>query len=403
MIALLKLLLVFATVIVALNRRADVGATLLAGALALGLLMGRAPTALALDAWSAITSAETIRLVVIVILILTLTEALKASRYMESMVQALLELITDARVVLAMVPALAGLLPMPGGAMFSAPMVAEVGRHFQVDNNQKAFANYWFRHIWEYIMPLYPALVLCSTLLAIPLGTFTRNQWLLTVAAVVAGWIVVLARFHKNDSDVPHINRRRSLWNLARSIWPVLLVVVATMALDVDLLITLPVVLVVLGVAARFSWPQIRCVLRKGLDWHIALVLIGAMVFKQIMQSTGVVEQVSETLAAAGVPPLAMIATIPFIVGLATGVTTAAFSISVPVVMPLLYVAGALHLPYVLLMYAGGMTGLMLSPVHLCLILTRDYFRADWGKMMRPVLFAQAVVMATGVAIALAL
>ncbi len=403
MIALLKLLLVFAAVIVALNRGADVGATLLAGAAALGLLMGRAPVAVALDAWSAATSAATLRLVVIVILILTLTEALKAARLMESMVQSLLELISDARVVLAMVPALAGLLPMPGGAMFSAPMVAEVGRHFQVDSNQKAFANYWFRHIWEYIMPLYPALVLCSTLLAIPLGAFTRNQWPLTVAAVAAGWIVVLARFRKNDSDVPHVDRRRSLWNLARSIWPVLLVVLATMALDVDLLITLPLVLVILGITSRFSWAQIRGVLRRGLDWHIALVLVGAMVFKQVMESTGVVEQVSEPLAAAGVPPLAMIAAIPFIVGLATGVTTAAFSISVPVVLPFLYVAGALHLPYVLLMYAGGMTGLMLSPVHLCLILTRDYFRADWGKVMRPVLFSQTLVLATAVAIALIL
>lgn len=402
MIALLKLLLIFVAIIVALNRHADVGATLLAGAIALGLLMGRAPVALALDAWSAATGMETLRLVVIVILILTLTEALKAARLMESMVQSLLELITDARVVLAMVPALAGLLPMPGGAMFSAPMVAEVGRHFQVSDNQKAFANYWFRHIWEYIMPLYPALVLCSALLAIPLGTFTRNQWPLTVAAVIAGWIVVLVRFRKNDSDVPHPDRRSSLSTLAQSIWPVLLVVLATMALNVDLLITLPVVLVILGVAARFSWAQIRGVVRKGLDWHIALVLVGAMVFKQVMDSTGVVEQVSATLVAAGVPPLAMVVAIPFIVGLATGVTTAAFSISVPVVLPLLYVGEGLHLPYVLLMYAGGMTGLMLSPVHLCLILTRDYFKADFGRMMAPVLFSQALVLATAVGIALA-
>lgn len=402
MIALLKLLLVFVAIIVALNRRADVGATLLAGAIALGLLMGRAPFALALDVWSAATGMETLRLVVIVILILTLTEALKAARLMESMVQSLLELITDARVVLAMVPALAGLLPMPGGAMFSAPMVAEVGRHFQVSDNQKAFANYWFRHIWEYIMPLYPALVLCSALLAIPLGTFTRNQWPLTVAAVIAGWIVVLVRFRKNDSDVPHTDRRSSLLTLAQSIWPVLLVVLATMALNVNLLITLPVVLVILGVAARFSWAQIRDVVRRGLDWHIALVLVGAMVFKQVMGSTGVVEQVSATLAAAGVPPLAMVVAIPFIVGLATGVTTAAFSISVPVVLPLLYVGESLHLPYVLLMYAGGMTGLMLSPVHLCLILTRDYFHADFGRMMRPVLFSQALVLTTAVGIALA-
>jgi hypothetical protein len=399
MVELLKLLIVFAAIVVALNKRVDVGATLIAGAVALGLLVGRPPQDLALDVWSAITSFETLRLIIVVILILTLTEALKAARLMESMVRALLELISDARVVIGVVPALTGLLPMPGGAMFSAPMVEEISHHCSVDANQKTFANYWFRHIWEYVMPLYPALILCATLLSLPVSAFMRAQWPLTLAAIVGGGIVVWARFPKNGNDVAHTDRRGSLLTFARSIWPVALVVVATMALEVDLLITLPTTLLLLALVARFSWGQTWGVLRKGLDWRIALVLIGAMVFKKVMESTGVVEHVSEALGAVGVPPLALIATIPFIVGLATGITVAAFSISVPIVLPFLMVGGSIHLPFVVLMYAGGMTGLMLSPVHLCLILTRAYFGADWWKTMRPVLFAQAVVLAVAIAL----
>jgi hypothetical protein len=400
MVELLILLLVFVAIVVALNKRADVGATLIAGAVVLGLLVGRPPQALALDVWSAITSFETLRLIVIVILILTLTEALKSARLMESMVRALLQLINDARVVIAVVPALTGLLPMPGGAMFSAPMVEEVSHHCTVTPDQKTFANYWFRHIWEYIMPLYPALVLCATLLALPISAFMRNQWPLTLAAIVSGGIVVWARFPKNSTNGEHTDRRGSLLAFAGSIWPVALVVVATMALEIDLLITLPATFVLLALVSRFSLSQAWAVLRKGADWRIALVLVGAMVFKEVMESTGVVEHVSEALGAAGVPPLALVAAVPFIVGLSTGITVAAFSISVPIVLPFLMVGGSVHLPYVVLMYAGGMTGLMLSPVHLCLILTREYFKSDWWKTIRPVLFAQSVVLAVAVAMA---
>lgn len=400
MLALLKLLIVFAAIIVALNKKIDVGATLLAGAIALGLLMGRPPGGLALDAWSALTDADTLRLIATVILILALTESLKAARLMEAMVRALLQLISDPRAVIGIVPALAGLLPMPGGAMFSAPMVEEIGRHCEVSGEQKAFANYWFRHIWEYIIPLYPALVLCAALLSLPVSAFMRSQWPLTLTAVLAGALVVWTTFPKNKKRMAHPHPIRSLLDLLLSLWPTLLVVVATMALDVDLLITLPAVLVLLAIIGKFSRAQIAGVVKRGLDWRIMLVLIGAMVFKQIMESTGVVTQVSDALGAAGVSPLVMIAAIPLIIGLSTGMTAAAFGIAAPIVLPFLTAGGRVHMPYVFLMYAGGMTGLMLSPVHLCIILTREFFRADYWKMMKPVIFCQAIVLAVGIAVA---
>jgi hypothetical protein len=401
MIDAIKLLIVFVAIVVALNRRLELGGVLIAGAVALGFLYGFSPEQVAVNVWQAASATDTLRLVAIVICIWTLNEMLSAARLREPMVRSLLELFSDARVVLAIIPALIGLLPMPGGAMFSAPLVDEVGENAGLTNNQKAYVNYWFRHLWEYTVPLYPALILCATLLAVPVSTLTRHQWPLTLAAIVGGAIVVRARFPKNGRLMAPTSRRTSLLALGRSIWPVVLIILLTMFVEVDLLISLPLVILLLILVERPSRGQTLGALRKGLDWHIALVLFGAMIFKQILETSGAVEQISATLAASGIPALGMVSAIPFIVGFATGMTSAAYSIAVPVILPFLQRSGELYLPYTLAMYAGGLSGLMLSPVHLCLILTKDFFRADWRKIIAPTLFGQSIVMATALILSL--
>ncbi|MCO5388410.1 MAG: DUF401 family protein [Desulfosporosinus sp.] len=40
------------------------------------------------------------------------------------------------------------------------------------------------------------------------------------------------------------------------------------------------------------------------------------------------------------------------------------------------------------------LAGLMLSPAHLCLIVTGEYFKADIFKSLRPVLFLEGIIVA---------
>ena len=54
---------------------------------------------------------------------------------------------------LAVIPAVYGLMPVPGGALFSAPLIDKEGDKYKLKNNQKNFLNIWFRHIW---FPIYP-------------------------------------------------------------------------------------------------------------------------------------------------------------------------------------------------------------------------------------------------------
>ena len=116
-------------------------------------------------AMSSATSLQTIGLASIVGLILVMSRLMERSGNMTRLVERFSLLSRDARVVGAVMPALIGLLPMPGGALFSAPMVEASLHEHPVNEEQKTIINYWFRHVWEYWWPLYPGVVLAMALL----------------------------------------------------------------------------------------------------------------------------------------------------------------------------------------------------------------------------------------------
>jgi hypothetical protein len=73
---------------------------------------------------------------------------------------------------------------------------------------------------------------------------------------------------------------------------------------------------------------------------------------------------------------------VPFVVGLVTGVTIAPIAIGFPVLIPL-FQNDPGFLNYTVLAFGSGISGELLSPFHLCLILTKDYFRADLKGVYR--------------------
>src|SRR5262245_21057910 len=66
-------------------------------------------------------------------------------------------LIPSRRFRVAVMPALVGLVPMPGGAVVSAPLIDRSLGSAEVSATDKNLINYWFRHVWEVSWPLYPS------------------------------------------------------------------------------------------------------------------------------------------------------------------------------------------------------------------------------------------------------
>jgi len=93
-------------------------------------------------------------------LTMVMENILRTTGMLKRMVSSLSTAVPDRRFVMAALPAMIGILPSPGGAVFSAPMVEEAAGDAAMAPEQKALINYWYRHIWEYVSPLYPGIIL---------------------------------------------------------------------------------------------------------------------------------------------------------------------------------------------------------------------------------------------------
>jgi hypothetical protein len=169
--------------------------------------------------------------------------------------------------------------------------------------------------------------------------------------------------------------------------WPVALVIVLSLTLPIDERIALILSLVgtiALMMAIKDVSPRaLGHILHRRIPWKTVLVLFGALIFRRVLDSSGAVNAVSEALTRSHVPLAVVAFVIPFIAGLLTGLSVGAFTIGFPVVLPLVAPDGAIASGWAAWLMAGGFLGVMCSPLHLCLSLTRVYFKADWGPVYR--------------------
>ena len=110
---------------------------------------------------------------------------------MKEMVENVRSMISK-RFSMAILPAIIGFLPMPGGAIFSAPLLDDCDSDNEVKPILKTKINYWFRHIWEYWWPLYPGVLLAVDITGLPVLTFMMLQLPLSLLSILAGYLFLL-------------------------------------------------------------------------------------------------------------------------------------------------------------------------------------------------------------------
>jgi len=78
-----------------------------------------------------------------IFLLLFFTESLRTTGRMEKTVESLKGWLKNRKLLFSSLPALIGLLPMPGGALFSAPLVDSIDKGKELSPSHKAAINYW--------------------------------------------------------------------------------------------------------------------------------------------------------------------------------------------------------------------------------------------------------------------
>ena len=412
--ALLKVLIVFG-VVLGLNRfRLQLSLSLVIGALVLGLWMGLGPIHWLHAAFLSVIRFQTVSLVLIVGLILVLSRIMDGAGQMQRLVESFTRLTRDPRTIGSVMTAMIGLLPMPGGALFSAPLVETSLSGQKVSPEQKTLLNYWFRHVWEYWWPLYPGVVLAVALLKVETWVYILFMAPLTLISVIAGFFFILRPMGK----IPAQGAGSFSWAFfKRFLWEMMpiLVVIAVIALTacvtsllriMGLPVKIPGALSILpGLVAaiiwvcavnRVPWMKIKAAFFDRTVLPMLFLVLAIMVFQGTLTESQAVLRIRDELALYNVPLLLVIALMPFLSGFITGIAVGFVGLSFPLVIPMFppeplfdYMACAA------LAFTFGYMGMMLSPVHLCFLVTKDFYRASLLKSYPRLILSALFVMAT--------
>jgi integral membrane protein (TIGR00529 family) len=176
-------------------------------------------------------------------------------------------------------------------------------------------------------------------------------------------------------------------------IWPFAVVIAGVLALKVELIVIVLAVTALLAVVGRVGGRDVLRALRKGAEFQIVTLVIGVAAFQHMLAAAGIVDAVPEFFSRLHLPELFALFGLPMLIGLITGVTLAYIAVAFPLLVPLMG-GDDVNMTLVMFAYGAGFVGVLLSPVHLCLVLSREYFGASLGKAYRLLLLPSALILA---------
>ncbi len=393
---ILRFSLIAVLLVLLIKKKLDLGLSLIIAAAALGLMYAMDIGALAVVSLKSAATWQAVEIIMAVVMIVFLSELMKRKGRIKTMVDSLRQLLGDPRGVVVLVPAIIGFLPIIGGAMISAPMVEEASDELKLPPEKKTFLNYWFRHLWEYTFPTYPGVILSAAILGVGLSTIAVANLPLTLAAAAAGLFFGFKGVTYHGEGKRRISRKL-FTDFFVSGLPLIVVILSVLAFNTDLAITLILVFLASTLIYRATPREVVEIVRENFSFAYVSIVVGILVFKGVLEATGAAAQIAGDLTSLGIPVFFVLIILPFVIAMSTGMTMAYVGITFPILLTY-FTTGDFPLISFMLAYAGGYAGIMLSPVHLCLVLTARYYRAALPKIYRlliaPVIFVLVVAAA---------
>ena len=366
-------------ILVLLRFKIHPGFAVFAGAVILSLLIlpvQTFPSLLLKALWTdnvSLGDQETVKLLVVIASALTLSSIMDQKGLLANLAAAMESI--GAKLAMHIVPAIIGLVPLPGGALVSATSVQGLVKKLDIKPEQGTFINYWFRHLWEFTMPTYPTIIVTSVLTGVSLLHVIKVLSPMTGISMLCGlsisYVILRKKSLKTEGNSPSV----ILVKFLKAAWPILLLVPTILA-GINPMIVFPAVVILLILQQKLGKKELGKAFTYGLDYKILFLLYSVMLFKAIIQQADAAGTLISDMQSIGLPAVLILAFLPMLMGMATGISMAFVGVAIPLLLPYITVSTGINGPALLLAYTSGMMGILLSPLHLCLILSAEYFNA---------------------------
>lgn len=403
-IVLFGLLLSFLVVILLIRRNVNFGVSLLIASTLLGIFSLAAisiETVLFSILNATIYNVETqsfvystLELAVLMTLIYILASLMQDTGAIAQLIKSL-QTVFHKGGTIAVIPAIYGLMPVPGGALFSAPAVNEEGKRFDLSTTDKNFFNVWFRHIWFPIYPISSTILIMADLASLNMYLLIMVNSVSFLSMILIGYILLFLKIEiqqrktlvssVNDTSIQQ-KRKKDLSGL-RFLFPPLLPltfsVLEPIGIPLFTAFTIGVAtsIILLYFLACVPYDRFKLYLKQAITWKLATIIIGIMIFREIFEVSGVNITIYSLLELFPFSSLVVIILFPLILGLLTGYLLSGITLSYVLLYPLFNSIDISTVGLVSILFMSGFIGYLISPIHLCNVLSSEYLKTDTTRM----------------------
>lgn len=304
--------------------------------------------------------------------------AMMANIYRESGVitrlsNALMAVLKKTWVAITLIPALFGFLPVPGGALMSAPLVSEISNKISLSRDKAAYVNVWFRHLIAPIYPLTQIIILTAALSGFDVVQIALHNIPLALIMYAVGFIPVYKNLRYRSASIVD-EPPRTLIFIAPLIISVFIVI-----LGINVVISTLIGLLTLILLVR---PNTSVLTKSTLNKDVAMVIAtsyAALSVREVLMLSEFPTLFVSLFSDSPSTLLTMsIILVSAILGFMLGIPTGALAVTVPLIVSVVP-----EVKFVSLTVVITYLGYMISPSHLCLVLTLKFFKTYLSNIYR--------------------
>lgn len=346
---------------------------------------------------SIVTESSSLNIILIVIMVNIFGAVMKHYNILDEIIDTMILLIRDKRKILAIIPAMIGILIIPGGALLSAPFVYDLGEDMKLSPSRRAAINLVFRHLAMFILPYSTSLLLISAILPeINIFKLILLNIIFVIAVVILGYFFFLKDIESVKSP-PRENVKQNILKLIIYTSPIYICVI------INVITGLPFYITLLGsifmVYILGNKKDFLKVVAKSLNWHTVqtvLTVVAILIMKEIIlnmeELLGIFHSMFNISSNNILSMIVIFLISSAFFGFITGNQTAALAIILPIISQLDISIELLYV-YIYFAFGAGFLGYFFSPLHLCQAFTLEHMKVSTNELYKEYRFYAPILL----------
>lgn len=367
------------------KKKMGFGPMLMITGVLLSLVAGLAPMTVFNNFIEVFTTPATLKTIIVVVIVGMLGALMKHYGILNKVVESLKELISSQKTIITVLPAVIGMLSVPGGAALSIPFVDKIGEEMKMPPEVRGVINLSFRHIAMFLLPTSTAIIMVTTVLPdVNLyGLIGMNLGFVILMQSTSYFLYV--RKYPDVKTKTTAKKSTALGKLLLYLSPIYMVVVFNGILGIEMYISAFLSLVIILLLwGRKDVKDYAKVAYKGISISTFTMLVGVYFVQNTVKNLDQVMNGVTTLFnnASGFSVLLVIAAAAVLFGLTTGLSMVPLGILLPLISNLPLSPNA-KLVYCSFIFVWSFLGYFFSPLHMCQLLTVKHVGCGNSKVYK--------------------